>query len=106
MMALSSPDIDVVVIGAGYVGFPMALLLARAGCQVAAVDVKTATVELINEGNSPILGENLQEILDEPGVRARLSARAGLCPADVFIIAVPTPVQHGCHRADLSFVEA
>ncbi|MEI7832239.1 MAG: nucleotide sugar dehydrogenase [bacterium] len=85
-------DKKIAVIGTGYVGFPAALFLARAGATVIGVDINHEYVDAINSGKIPVKEEALQELMDEPGVRARLTARLAPCPADVFIIAVPTPL--------------
>ncbi len=40
----------VCMVGAGYVGLPMALILAESGRQVVAVDINTTIVNAINSG--------------------------------------------------------
>ena len=49
------------VIGLGYVGLPVAALFAQRGFNVTGVDVKAERVDRINQGISPIEG-------DEPGL--------------------------------------
>ncbi len=95
---------SVVVVGTGYVGLPVALMLARAGWRVTGVDIDENIVHAINEGVLHIKEDELQALLHDPTVRRNLSARHAPCPADVFIIAVPTPVQPRKKVADLSFV--
>jgi UDP-N-acetyl-D-glucosamine dehydrogenase len=47
----------VAVIGLGYVGLPVASMLADVGFQVIGVDLKEERIKLINEGISPIEGK-------------------------------------------------
>lgn len=95
----------VCIIGLGYIGLPTASILASNGFNVHGVDVNPRVVDIINQG---------QIHIEEPGLQTVVHAaihsgnfRASLTPthADVFILAVPTPITHD-KRADLSYVEA
>jgi len=94
----------VVVLGTGYVGLPAALLLARAGYDVVGVDIDANIVRALNEGVLHIKVEELQRIMDEPEVRQHLRAQSSPCEADVYLIAVPTPVDHRKKVADMRYV--
>ncbi len=96
----------IVVIGTGYVGLPAALLLARAGHHVVGVDINENIVRAINDGVMHIREDELQQLMDDPAVRANLHAQATPCEGDTFIIAVPTPVDHRKKVADMSAVDA
>jgi UDP-N-acetyl-D-mannosaminuronic acid dehydrogenase len=95
---------EIVVIGTGYVGLPAALLLARAGHSVVGVDIDDNIVRAINEGVLHIKEERLQAVMDEPAVRQNLKAQSTPCEADVFLIAVPTPLDERKKVANLSIV--
>ena len=93
------------VIGLGYIGLPTASLLASRGMTVHGVDVRESTVQAINRGEVPIVEPDLATFL-EAAVRSRkLTAHLKPAPADIFILAVPTPFRDG-HKPDLSYVEA
>jgi UDP-N-acetyl-D-mannosaminuronic acid dehydrogenase len=95
---------DIVVIGTGYVGLPAALMLAKAGHRVIGVDIDENIVRAINDGVLLVKGEQLQEIMDEPTVRQNLKAQSIPCEADIFIIAVPTPLDKTDKTANLKMV--
>lgn len=96
----------VVVVGTGYVGLPAALMLARAGHNVVGVDINENLVRAINEGVMHIREDELQRLMDDPQVKTHLHAQLAPCEGDVFIIAVPTPVDHRKKVADLSAVDS
>lgn len=90
-----------VVVGMGYVGLTLALVLAGEGFTVTGVDVDAAKIEALNRGESHVR---------EPGINELLRARVGRnlfvetqVPAhgDVFIIAVGTPVARGTPGAPI-----
>lgn len=94
----------IVVIGTGYVGLPLAIMLARSGYQVTGVDIETNIVDAINEGVLHLAEEEVKQIFREPRVRKNLHAQKIPCEADVFIISVPTPLDEKKRTADLTQV--
>jgi UDP-N-acetyl-D-mannosaminuronic acid dehydrogenase len=94
----------IVVVGTGYVGLPVALLLARAGHTVIGVDINENIILAINKGILHIKEVDLQKIMDEPQVRNNLKAKSVPCEADVFLIAVPTPIHPHKKVAELKYV--
>ena len=95
----------VCVIGLGYVGLSNAAVLASRGVQVIGVDVDPDRVERIDSGVSPIDEPGLDSLIADAVADARLTACSEPVKADVFIIAVPTPVGHD-HKPDISYVRA
>ncbi len=85
------------VIGLGYVGFPVACQFAKAGFDVLGVDIHNDRIDLINQGWSPIDGNEpgLAELVNEVTAQGRLRATADyteLRDRDVILITVETPV--------------
>jgi len=87
-------DAHVVLVGAGYVGLPLALEFARAGFRVTAYDRDERRVSRLRAGDSYIpqvasdqlalhLAEGRLRVTTEPGVMRE---------ADAVVVAVPTPL--------------
>ncbi|MGP8259014.1 MAG: nucleotide sugar dehydrogenase [Acidobacteriaceae bacterium] len=93
------------VIGLGYVGLPLSLLLSDAGFKVTGFDIEARKVEELEAGRSYIF-----RILHEEIAAARqqgFSATtdfARLADQDAIILCVPTPLT-GHREPDLSFVQ-
>jgi UDP-N-acetyl-D-mannosaminuronic acid dehydrogenase len=104
-LAADSPK-AVVVLGNGYVGLPLSLLLAKSGHKVLAVDTDERVVRGIRSGDLHIDEPGLRELREDPTVAANLRASIDVAPADVFVIAVPTPLRPRRKTADLGKVEA
>ncbi|MFS0783790.1 nucleotide sugar dehydrogenase [Bacillus sp. 1P06AnD] len=92
------------VIGLGYIGLPTASVFARAGYDVLGVDVNQKVVDSLNEGKVTIEEVNLPELVKDVVAKGKLKASVLPEKADVFIIAVPTPI-HEDHRANIDYVE-
>ena len=96
---------DVCVIGLGYIGLPTAAIIARAGCPVLGLDVSERVVETINRGEIHIEEVDLDGLVQAVVQRGLLRASTTISPADVFVIAVPTPfAKDGNHTPDVSYV--
>ena len=85
---------DVAIVGAGYVGVPLAHAFANAGKNVVLVDIDRARVERLNQGESYI--EDIPSETLEPLVESgRISATTDydeIRDADAILIALPTPL--------------
>lgn len=93
------------VVGLGYIGLPVAALLASRGVEVVGVDVNPVAVRAINEGRAHFSEPDLDALVQQAVATGRLRAVTQPEPAEAFVIAVPTPVA-GDHAPDLSYVEA
>lgn len=100
---ISDTKPSVCVLGLGYIGLPTAAVIARSGCPVLGVDVTPHVVDTVNSGKIHIEEVDLEGLVQ--GVVARGTLRASLLiePADVFVIAVPTPFGKN-HVPDTSYV--
>jgi UDP-N-acetyl-D-mannosaminuronic acid dehydrogenase len=96
----------IAVVGAGYVGLPLALLLANAGRDVLVIDTDQDKVTAIDDGTWHVDEEDLHSLLVDPAVRSHLRATTTAEEADVFVIAVPTPTDKRKKLADLRSLEA
>lgn len=96
----------IVVLGTGYVGFPLAVVLARSGFKVVGVDIRKEVVRGINSGSLPIKEKEIETIFKEPAVRENLIASEAVEDGDVYVISVPTPLEKRRKVADLSAVVA
>ncbi len=98
---------DVAIVGAGYVGMPLARVFADAGKRVVLVDVNQDVVDGINRGESHIgdvPSDTLKGLVDAGRVFATTDYDA-LKDADAILIALPTPLSS--HREpDLTIVES
>src|SRR5919201_4479893 len=85
---------DIAIIGAGYVGVPLAHVFASAGKNVVLVDVNAALVDALNRGQSHI--EDVPSAELKPHVDAgRLTASTDydvVAEAEAILIALPTPL--------------
>ena len=93
------------VIGLGYVGLPTAAVFADAGLDIIGVDVNPEAVASINAGRPHIIEPNLEALLRRVVEAGKLRAVTAPEPADVYVIAVPTPFREG-KRPDLKYIEA
>ncbi|MFT4165229.1 MAG: nucleotide sugar dehydrogenase [Microlunatus sp.] len=97
----------VVVVGTGYVGMSLAVLLAQRN-DVIAVDIDERKVEMINDRISPIEDAELEQYLAEVPLtlRATTAATAAYAEADFVVVATPTDYDEASNYFDTSSVEA
>src|SRR5699024_4866718 len=84
---------DVVVLGLGYVGLPLAHEAARTGLKVVGFDISTAVVDGLNAGRSHVddlSDDDIREML-EADFRAS-SDETELASAKTIVVCVPTPL--------------
>lgn len=92
-------------IGLGYIGLPTSIMFAKHNVEVVGVDVKKDVIDALNNGEIHIEEPGLQASLDEVIAMGTFRASITPEPADVFIIAVPTPNNQDLYRScDLTYV--
>jgi len=97
----------VCVVGLGYVGLPTASLLASQGFQVHGVDVNPVIVETIQNGKLHIYEPDLEALVKQAVREGNLTIATTPQPADIFILAVPTPFyEDQNYQPNLSYVKA
>ncbi|MBV8562593.1 MAG: nucleotide sugar dehydrogenase [Actinobacteria bacterium] len=97
---------DVAVVGAGYVGLPLAVTFGESDCRVLLVDVVQRVVDGVNRGESHIEdveSTRLAPLVGDGLIRAT-SDYAEMRDADAILIALPTPLSRQ-REPDLSIVE-
>ena len=85
---------DVAIVGAGYVGVPLARTFADAGRSVLLIDVDPARVARLNEGESYIedVPTEVLRPLVESGLVAATTDYDDLRDVDAILVALPTPL--------------
>jgi UDP-N-acetyl-D-glucosamine dehydrogenase len=97
----------VAIIGAGYVGMPLAKTFADAGRSVLLVDIDQNVVDAINRGKSHISDVSSEELgrLVSTGSLQATTDYDRLTDVDAILLALPTPLSKQ-REPDLSIVEA
>ena len=97
---------DIVVVGIGYVGISMAILLAQHN-HVIAVDIVQEKVDLVNKHQSPIHDEYIDKYLEQKklNLSATTDGKGVYRDADYVVIAVPTNYDGQKNYFDTSLVE-
>ena len=93
------------VIGLGYIGLPTAALIASRGMRVIGIDTKEDVVNTVAAGTIHISEPDLDGLVSKVVSSGALTTSTKPLPADVFMIAVPTPIDAD-NKPDLSMVRA
>jgi len=104
MKSEKNTDLNVTVLGLGYIGLPTAALMASRGISVHGVDVNKQVVDTLNKGKIHIVEPDLEGLVLYSMQKGLLVASTQVKQASVFLVAVPTPFK-GNHKPDLSYVE-
>ncbi|MGN6377509.1 MAG: nucleotide sugar dehydrogenase, partial [Gaiellales bacterium] len=96
---------DIAIVGAGYVGLPLASAFGRAGRRVVCVEANERRVEAINAGRSyveDVPEAEVSELVDSGALRAT-SDYAACAEATAILICLPTPLS-GNREPDLAIL--
>jgi nucleotide sugar dehydrogenase len=97
---------DVLVIGLGYVGLPLAREAVRAGFRVTGYDTRKSVADGLNQGRSHIDDVPAGDVANMVSAEFRaLSDQNKISPSEVIIICVPTPLSEA-DGPDLTAVRA
>jgi UDP-N-acetyl-D-mannosaminuronic acid dehydrogenase len=94
---------QICVVGLGYIGLPTASLLATKGFKIHGVDTNAAIINKIQNGQLHIYEPDLDIIFKSAIGSGNLTVDLQPAPADIFIIAVPTPFKDN-HLPDISHI--
>ena len=95
------------VIGLGYIGLPTSALISNNGFEVIGVDINKDIVNKLNEGNVHLNEPDIEKLIRKSLKNKNFKAKIEPEEADIFIIAVPTPIkktEKGNPEPELSFV--
>ena len=81
----------IAVVGMGYMGLPIASLLAEAGFAVTGIDLNKEKVDAINRAECPFDEAGLPELITKVVSQGFLSASTDIPSSDTYLVAVPTP---------------
>ena len=98
---------EVAIIGAGYVGLPLAVAFAQAGKRVVCIDTSAARVAAIGRGESDIEdvpASTLRPLVDNGMIEAT-GDYAAVADAGAIVICVPTPLSEN-REPDLTIVRS
>ncbi|MDX8363762.1 nucleotide sugar dehydrogenase [Cytobacillus sp. IB215665] len=93
------------VVGLGYIGLPTAVMFANHGVRVHGVDINETAISMIQNKQLHIEEEGLQERLNVAVDSGNFTASTTPEEADIFIIAVPSPINDD-KTANLDYVRA
>lgn len=93
------------ILGLGYIGLPTACMFASNGVEVYGVDVNEKVIENLKNGDIIIEENGLPELCKEVVKSGMLTSGTTPIESDVYIIAVPTPVNDD-NTAGMHYVES
>jgi UDP-N-acetyl-D-glucosamine dehydrogenase len=88
---MAKNKLTVTVIGIGYVGLPLACVIARKGYKTYGLDLNKEAVKLVNQKKSPFKDEFVSRLLPKINLVATTDPKI-LKESDIAVICVPTPV--------------
>lgn len=101
----ATKPLDVTVLGLGYVGLPIALMLARSGLRTGGFDIDAKKMAGLRAGECHIGEPELAAVFEDVIANRDISFLDALAPSNAFLIAVPTPLRENRKTADLAALE-
>lgn len=90
-------DVKVNVIGMGYIGLPTALMFAANSVEVIGTDYDEKLIDQLMLGKVTFEEEGLTELF-EKAISQGIKFSTSYQPADIYIVAVPTPYDKKVRR--------
>lgn len=105
---MTKPANHICMVGMGYIGLPTATVFALRSIQVLGLDIDEEAVAAINRGETHIVEPGLDDAVRRTVDAGYLRASTVPEPADVFLIAVPTPFKNDGAgvEPDLSYIKS
>jgi len=100
---LEQGDFHAVVVGAGYVGLPLAVAMAKAGVRTTLLEKNAEKVALVQTGESYVKDVSDEDLVEVSAVLDATTDSSVLASADAVIICVPTPLSKS-KDPDVSFI--
>lgn len=105
-VVLDAKERKVCIVGLGYAGLTLAVVLADVGFTVLGYDINEALVEEINKGQCPFHEEGLGGYLRRhTGKKLQCFSEFSSCNADTYIITVGTPVDAETKIPRMEYIE-
>jgi len=98
----------ITIIGSGYVGMSLSVLLGKGNNHVKILEIDRDKVKKINDGLSTVKDELIEKHLarDKLSISATLDPREALTDADYFIVATPTNYDEETNKFDTESVKS
>ena len=99
---------NISIIGMGYVGLTLALVMADSGFNISGVESDQSTLDLLKKGESHIFENGILELLKE-NLNKNLVFKKEVDQSDVFIISVGTPIYYESNKEpipNMDFLES
>ena len=93
---------DILVLGLGYVGLPIAVMMASSGLRAAGFDIDRRKMDGLQAGECHINEPEFMEIFQDVITNKDMTFLDEVAPSDTFLVAVPTPLRSRRKTADLT----
>jgi UDP-N-acetyl-D-mannosaminuronic acid dehydrogenase len=94
------------VVGLGYIGLPTALSMASGNINVTGTDKNSKLLQTLSEGKLTFQEKGIEELFSKAISSENLHFSNTCIPADIYIVAVPTPYLKRNKKIDASYVVA
>tara|TARA_B100000212_G_scaffold239392_1_gene182305 strand:- start:4048 stop:5241 length:1194 start_codon:yes stop_codon:yes gene_type:complete len=103
-----SKNNKITIIGSGYVGMSLAVLLGRKNNKVNILEIDPKKVEIINNGSSTIKDDLIDKYLkkEKLNISASIDPSESLSNSDFYIIATPTNYDENTNKFDTESVDS